>query len=163
MKAIIRSFGCWFVNWENEFLLLYIYSYRKISFTTFEVFRKESLTQTATALYFVLTGHFLTLYKHKNTWVRGRIVFILPPLGFKPRIIQFVTSCHTEWAFESLLRQINISYLLIWRLLQSQQKSSTFSLCTHREGIWGSGVIAPHIHNIVTRRKWMVIITHLPL
>ena len=55
------------MSWENEFLLLYIYSYTKISFTTGDVFKKASPTQNSTALYFDLPGICVTLCKQRNT------------------------------------------------------------------------------------------------
>jgi len=52
---------------ENEFLLLYIYFYRKNSFTACRVFRKASYSYNVTALYFILASNILTLFKHRNT------------------------------------------------------------------------------------------------
>jgi len=45
IKTIIRLIGYKFMSWQNEFLLLYVYYYRKISFKTCEVFRTASHTK----------------------------------------------------------------------------------------------------------------------
>ena len=55
-------------------------------------FSERRPTQNATALYFFLTGNFLTPCKNRNTCERGRVVFNLQPLEFEPRNVQSVAS-----------------------------------------------------------------------
>ena len=55
-----------------------------------------------------------------------------------------------------------LHYLLLRRLLQRQQQYGTLSVSTPRELFWGSGHIAPYIHNVGTRWKRMVRFTSLP-